>query len=350
MTNRQAHEKAAGMNLDDAFFAHAGIDPDAEAPEEGDFKPFTSDKDREDFYEKSPFMMASDFKPKLPNFGILQGEPAATLIRLLVPSLKKCWPMIAPIAAIDGKVALAKSFKSDSILEVISFLSKLEEVAIYQLLFARGTVGIRYCDMMDPNLKGFDLTINAEDIINVQPMGSTTNAFGLRKQYSQIENDFINMSVKVNYDYAQLTHLKEKWRPLLNQVAKGYGKNLPDIDSTFMVCMWEALHPTNPAETEYDIKQLTDIVGGVPKIIIPVIGRVMAKASYDKLSSCVWNSGLDHPEDTILVKIHKNRDINETIHMAVTNIKDEAKDKAREEALDLRNKKKQSDTENKEAK
>lgn len=29
MTNREAHEKAAGMNLSDEFFAHNGIDPDA---------------------------------------------------------------------------------------------------------------------------------------------------------------------------------------------------------------------------------------------------------------------------------------------------------------------------------
>lgn len=30
MTNRQAHEEAAGMNLDDAFFISNGINPDAE--------------------------------------------------------------------------------------------------------------------------------------------------------------------------------------------------------------------------------------------------------------------------------------------------------------------------------
>lgn len=30
MTNREAHEEAAGMNLDDMFFRLNGIDPDAE--------------------------------------------------------------------------------------------------------------------------------------------------------------------------------------------------------------------------------------------------------------------------------------------------------------------------------
>lgn len=30
MTNREAHEDAAGMNLDDAFFRFNSIDPDAE--------------------------------------------------------------------------------------------------------------------------------------------------------------------------------------------------------------------------------------------------------------------------------------------------------------------------------
>lgn len=30
MTNREAHEEAAGMNLDDMFFVINGIDPDAE--------------------------------------------------------------------------------------------------------------------------------------------------------------------------------------------------------------------------------------------------------------------------------------------------------------------------------
>lgn len=33
MTNRQAHEQAAGMNLDDVFFRFNGIDPDAECVE-----------------------------------------------------------------------------------------------------------------------------------------------------------------------------------------------------------------------------------------------------------------------------------------------------------------------------
>jgi hypothetical protein len=33
MTNREAHEKAAGMGLDDMFFRMNGIDPDAEATE-----------------------------------------------------------------------------------------------------------------------------------------------------------------------------------------------------------------------------------------------------------------------------------------------------------------------------
>lgn len=32
MTNQEAHEQAAGMGLDDAFFAVSGIDPDAEYP------------------------------------------------------------------------------------------------------------------------------------------------------------------------------------------------------------------------------------------------------------------------------------------------------------------------------
>jgi hypothetical protein len=36
MTNRQAHEEAAGMNLEDAFFTANGIDPDATCPEEGE--------------------------------------------------------------------------------------------------------------------------------------------------------------------------------------------------------------------------------------------------------------------------------------------------------------------------
>lgn len=30
MTNREAHEEAAGMNLSDSFFAISGIDPNAE--------------------------------------------------------------------------------------------------------------------------------------------------------------------------------------------------------------------------------------------------------------------------------------------------------------------------------
>jgi hypothetical protein len=30
MTNREAHEKAAGMQLEDLFFTMNGIDPDAE--------------------------------------------------------------------------------------------------------------------------------------------------------------------------------------------------------------------------------------------------------------------------------------------------------------------------------
>lgn len=30
MTNREAHEKAAGMNLDPLFFTFNGIDPEAE--------------------------------------------------------------------------------------------------------------------------------------------------------------------------------------------------------------------------------------------------------------------------------------------------------------------------------
>lgn len=34
MTNREAHEKAAGMPLDDLFFSLNGIDPDAEYPKE----------------------------------------------------------------------------------------------------------------------------------------------------------------------------------------------------------------------------------------------------------------------------------------------------------------------------
>lgn len=34
MTNREAHEEAAGYNLDDSFFTFSGIDPDATAPEE----------------------------------------------------------------------------------------------------------------------------------------------------------------------------------------------------------------------------------------------------------------------------------------------------------------------------
>ncbi len=34
MTNRQAHEEAAGMNLDSMFFIANGIDPDAEYIEE----------------------------------------------------------------------------------------------------------------------------------------------------------------------------------------------------------------------------------------------------------------------------------------------------------------------------
>ena len=34
MTNREAHEKAAGMGLDDMFFTFNGIDPDAECEEE----------------------------------------------------------------------------------------------------------------------------------------------------------------------------------------------------------------------------------------------------------------------------------------------------------------------------
>jgi len=34
MTNREAHEEAAGMNLDNIFFACLGIDPDAEYFEE----------------------------------------------------------------------------------------------------------------------------------------------------------------------------------------------------------------------------------------------------------------------------------------------------------------------------
>jgi len=34
MTNREAHEEAAGMNLSDMFFRFNGIDPDAEYQEE----------------------------------------------------------------------------------------------------------------------------------------------------------------------------------------------------------------------------------------------------------------------------------------------------------------------------
>ena len=33
MTNREAHEEAAGMGLDDMFFTFNGIDPDAEYSE-----------------------------------------------------------------------------------------------------------------------------------------------------------------------------------------------------------------------------------------------------------------------------------------------------------------------------
>lgn len=33
MTNREAHEKAAGMNLDEMFFRFNNIDPDAECEE-----------------------------------------------------------------------------------------------------------------------------------------------------------------------------------------------------------------------------------------------------------------------------------------------------------------------------
>jgi hypothetical protein len=33
MTNREAHEEAAGMNLDDSFFKYNNIDPDAEYTE-----------------------------------------------------------------------------------------------------------------------------------------------------------------------------------------------------------------------------------------------------------------------------------------------------------------------------
>lgn len=35
MTNREAHEEAAGMNLSDLFFTMSGIDPDAEYCEVG---------------------------------------------------------------------------------------------------------------------------------------------------------------------------------------------------------------------------------------------------------------------------------------------------------------------------
>lgn len=35
MTNREAHEKAAGMSLDAIFFSYNNIDPDAEVIEEG---------------------------------------------------------------------------------------------------------------------------------------------------------------------------------------------------------------------------------------------------------------------------------------------------------------------------
>jgi hypothetical protein len=33
MTNREAHEEASGMGLDDSFFLVSGIDPDAEYEE-----------------------------------------------------------------------------------------------------------------------------------------------------------------------------------------------------------------------------------------------------------------------------------------------------------------------------
>lgn len=36
MTNREAHEEASGMALDDMFFIHNGIDPDAEVKSSGE--------------------------------------------------------------------------------------------------------------------------------------------------------------------------------------------------------------------------------------------------------------------------------------------------------------------------
>ena len=43
MTNREAHEAAAGINLDDMFFRMNGIDPDAEAGPE----PVEEDQDED---------------------------------------------------------------------------------------------------------------------------------------------------------------------------------------------------------------------------------------------------------------------------------------------------------------